>query len=160
MRRLVLADCPTALTGSFQYPHLIIPISSTTPTTAAGTSYNGNITPITSSLFNFDIPADYAGKTCSLIFLLPQHDQLQTSAYSLSGSGAIDFALLSGVATQSTTFANAPGVAAEYGTTVVAPGGSYSVASFSCPAGKAVGFALESSSGTSLSYFQDFNPAP
>ena len=86
--------------------------------------------------------------------------QLHTSAYSLSGSGAIDFAALSGVATQGTTYANVPGVATHYGTTTVAPGGGYIIATFDCPAGKAVTFELESSGGTCLNYFQDYNPAP
>lgn len=136
-----------------------MPISSNGPKTAEGTSYNGTITPTTSSIFNFDIPAAYAGQTCSLIFLLPQPSQLQTSAYSLSGSGAIDFALLTGVATQSTSLYNAPGVATDYGVTTVAPGGSYTIATFACQAGQAVGFELKSSGGTSLNYFQDFNPS-
>ena len=151
--------CPAALTGNYQYPHLIIPVSSSSPNTAEGTSYNGTITPTTSSIFNFDIPTSYAGQTCSLIFLLPESSQLETSAYSLSGSGAIDFASLNGVATQSTTYANAPAVATDYGATTVAPGGSYTIATFSCPAGEAVSYELSSSGGTDLEYFQDYNPS-
>ncbi|SLM35523.1 Ubiquitin 3 binding protein But2, C-terminal [Lasallia pustulata] len=172
--------CPTALTGSYQYPHLIVAMSSSTTTAAAGTShngtsrngtsyngasyngtsYNGAITPTISSIFKFDIPASYANQTCSLIFFLPLTSQLETSAYTLSGSGAIDFALLSGAATQNTGYANAPAVATDYGVTTVAPGGSYTIATFACPAGTSMAFELKSSGGTSLNYFQDYNPAP
>lgn len=153
-------SCPTDLSGSYQFPHLIIPIDSSNPNTAAGTSYNGEVSSTISSIFNFDIPSDYSGKTCSLVFLFPTQDQLQTSSFTFSGNGGIDFSLLSGVATQSTDYANAPGVATDYGVTTVAPGNSYSIATFACPANTAVSFELKASGDTCLDYFQDYNPSP
>ncbi|TVY55358.1 hypothetical protein LCER1_G003391, partial [Lachnellula cervina] len=45
--------CPANLSGAFQFPHLIVPVSSSSPTTAQGTSLNATITSTISSIFNF-----------------------------------------------------------------------------------------------------------
>jgi hypothetical protein len=155
-------NCEIDLNGDYQYPHLIVPVSKSNPDTAYGTMYNGTVTSDTSTIFNFDIPADYSGSTCSLIFLFPEQSQLQTSAYDFSGPGAIDFAELNGVADQSTTYNNAPAVGTDYGVLTVAPGNSYGVAFFPCDtvAGQTVSYELSSTDGTSLNYFQDYNPSP
>jgi hypothetical protein len=114
----------------------------------------------TSSIFNFDIPSSDAGKLCSLIFLFPTQANLVTSSFIFTGNGGIDFSLLSGVATQSTTYNNAPGVAVDLGVTTVAPGNSYTIATFACPAGTTVSFEVKGSGDTSLVFFQDYNPSP
>lgn len=147
----------TRLSGAYEYPHLIVPVSSKTPGTAAGTSYNGVVDSTTSSIFNFDIPTSDAGKTCSLIFLFPTQAQLTTSSFTFSGNGGIDFSMLKGVATQSTTYNNAPAVKTDYGVTVVAPGNSYTIATFPCPSGQAVSYELKASGNTQLTYFQDYS---
>jgi len=112
-----------------------------------------------SSIFNFDIPTSYTG-TCSLVFLFPEQSQLTTSSYTFSGSGEIDFKQLSTVAAQATTYANQGGVEADFGVKTVTPGTSIVVETFSCPAGETVSFELIAKSGTSLTYFQDYNPSP
>ena len=152
--------CPAALSGTYEFPHLITPVNSASPNQAYGTSYNGQITSTISSIFNFDIPAADSGKTCTLVFLFPKQSSLQTSSFTFSGSGAIDFSLLSAAANAKTTFANQPSVKTDYGVTTVAPGNSYTIASFSCPAGQSVAFELKASDSTSLTYFQDYNPSP
>jgi len=152
--------CPTNLAGPYEFPHLIVPIDSSNPNAAAGTSFFGEVSSTISTIFNFDIPSSDSGKTCSLIFLFPTQAQLTTSSFTFSGNGGIDFSLLSSVATQSTDFANAPSVETDYGVTTVAPGNSYSIATFPCPAGTAVSFEAKASGDTSLRYFQDYNPSP
>jgi len=152
-------SCPTNLSGPYQFPHLIIPVSQSSPTKAYGTSYNGEINSDMSSIFNFDIPTSYTG-TCSLVFLFPEQSQLTTSSYTFSGSGEIDFKQLSTVAAQATTYANQGGVEADFGVKTVTPGTSIVVETFSCPAGETVSFELIAKSGTSLTYFQDYNPSP
>jgi hypothetical protein len=150
--------CPTNLAGAYEFPHLIIPIDSSNPTAAPGTSYFGEISSTISSIFNFDIPAADTGKTCSLVFLFPNQADLVTSSFTGTG-GAIDFSLLGGVATQTTSFSNAPVVATDYGVTTVAPGNSYSIATFPCPGNTAISFELKSAGGA-VKYFQDYNPSP
>jgi hypothetical protein len=152
-------SCPADLSGDYQFPHLIIPVSSSSPNTAAGTSYNGEISSTTSSIFNFDIPTSYTG-TCSLIFLFPEQKDLETSSYTFSGPGTVDFAQLNTVATQSTTYANQGSVKTDFGVKTVTPGTSTVITSFACPAGQAVSYELSSVGGTSLTYFQDYNPSP
>ncbi|CAD0087873.1 unnamed protein product [Aureobasidium vineae] len=152
--------CPAALSGAYEYPHLIVPVDSKQPDKAFGTQYNGTVAGSVSSLFNFDIPSSDAGKTCSLVFLFPKQADLETSSFDFSGAGGIDFAMLKGPASSSTTYNNKPGVATDYGVTKVAPGNSYTIATFACPANSAIGFSLSTSDGTMLSYFQDYNPSP
>jgi len=85
---------------------------------------------------------------------------LTTSSFTFTGNGGIDFSLLNGVATSATSYSNAPGVETDYGVTEVAPGNSYSIATFPCPGGTAISFEVKASGDTSLNYFQDFNPSP
>lgn len=154
------SGCPADLPSAFEFPHLIIPVDSSKPNTAASTSYNGQASGSISSIFNFDIPQSLSGKTCKLEFLLPQKNQLQTSSYTLSGSGAVDFAQLSGPAVQGTTYNNKPSVQTDFGTTTLVPGNAYTIKSFACPAGQRIGFSLSPKDSTSLTYFQDYNPCP
>ncbi|KAI9702354.1 MAG: hypothetical protein M1836_000833 [Candelina mexicana] len=154
------SQCPAALTGNFEFPHLIVPVDSNNPNRAAGTSFNGQVTPSIASIFNFDIPQSDSGKTCSLVFLFPKQSDLQTSSFTFSGSGSIDFSSLQGPANAQTSFSNTPALAVDLAVITVAPGNSYNIASFPCPAGQTVGFKLSTTSDTNLNYFQDFNPAP
>jgi hypothetical protein len=151
--------CPAKLNGQYEYPHLIVPVSKGSPNKAYGTQYNGTVTSDISSIFNFDVPSSYTG-TCSLVFLFPEQSQLQTSSYDFSGNGEIDFAQLSNIASESTTYASQGSVKTDSGVKTVTPGSSTVVSTFSCPAGQTVSFELTSASGTSLSFFQDYNPSP
>ncbi|KAK4499952.1 hypothetical protein PRZ48_008138 [Zasmidium cellare] len=154
-------SCPTNLSGTYEYPHLIVPVSSSSPNTAQGTSYNGKLSPSESSIFNFDIPASYAGKTCSLVFLFPEQKDLETSSFTFNNKGGIKVEELTGPATEQTTYANAPaksGLSQTIGS--VAPGNSYLVFSHECAAGTRKGFEFESTGGLELEFFQDYNPSP
>ncbi|KAJ5887803.1 hypothetical protein N7495_007844 [Penicillium taxi] len=154
-------DCGTTLkSGSYEFPHLIVPVDSNSPDKAYGTQYNGKVTSSISSIFNFDIPQSDSGKTCSLVFLFPNKADLETSDYTFSGDGKIDVAKLSSAASSSTTFSNAPSVTEDLGDITISPGNSYIVSTFSCPAGEAVAFELKNAGTTSLEFFEDYNPSP
>lgn len=152
--------CPAALTGDWQFPHWISNLDSTMPNAMPGTSYFGEVSSTITSIFDFDIPSSDAGKTCSLIFLFPKQADLQTSSFTFSGSGNIDFSMLKAPADASTSYANMPAVAMDYGVTMVAPGNSYTIASFDCPAGQKIAFEMSAKDDTMLKYFQDYNPSP
>lgn len=143
-----------------QYPHLIVPVDSSKPNTALGTSYNGTVSSTVSSIFNFDIPSADSGKTCSLVFLFPLQSQLTTSAFEFSGSGGMEFSLLTSPATTGTTANNAPAMKQDYEMTTVAPGNDYTIATFPCPGNTAIGIEAKSCDSTYLNYFQDYNPSP
>lgn len=153
-------SCPTDLSGDYEYPHLIVHLDSSSPDKADGTSYNGTISSTVSTAFNFDIPSSDSGKTCSLVFLFPELKDLETSSYSFSGDGKIDFAKLSSAVSEQTTANNAPSVAQDLGDITVSPGNSYVVSTFSCPAGETVAYEMKKSGSTNLNFFEDYNPSP
>ncbi|KAJ5994418.1 hypothetical protein N7451_010142 [Penicillium sp. IBT 35674x] len=155
------SSCATTLTsGEYQYPHLIIPVNSSTPDTAYGTQYFGTVSETVSTLFNFDIPSSYEGSTCNLVFMFPQKADLETSDYTFSGDGKIDFSKLSEVASSSTTYDNAPSVSEDLGDITISAGNSYVVSSFSCPAGETIAFEMSEAGTTDLHWFNDYNPSP
>jgi hypothetical protein len=153
-------SCPADLNGNYEYPHLIVPVDSSSPNKAYGTSYNGKVDKNTCSIFNFDIPASYSGKQCSVVFLFPQQKDLETSSYTVSGSGQCSFSKLSKPANQQTSWANQPSKASDLAKLTVAPGNSYVIASGDCAAGQTVSYEMCSDGDFSLNYFQDYNPSP
>ncbi|CAI7564778.1 unnamed protein product [Penicillium pancosmium] len=153
-------SCPTDLSGNYEKPHLIVALDSSSPDTAPGTGFNGTVTSTVSSVFNFDIPASDTGKTCSLVFLFPQKQDLETSSFSFSGDGKIDFAKLSGAVSTSTTPNNLPSVGQDLGTITVSPGNSYVVSTFACPGDQSVAFEMKNAGSTELNFFEDYNPSP
>ncbi|EYE92238.1 putative GPI anchored cell wall protein [Aspergillus ruber CBS 135680] len=153
-------SCPTNLNGEYTAPHLIIPVDSSSPDNAPGTSFNGTISSDKTTLYNFDVPQSYADKTCSLVFLFPKQEDLETSAFTFSGDGKIDFASLESAVTTDTSYSNMPSVKEDYGVTTVAPGNSYVISTFSCPAGEAVSYEMKNSGSTYLDFFEDYNPSP
>ncbi|KAI0532622.1 ubiquitin 3 binding protein But2 C-terminal domain-containing protein [Xylaria digitata] len=155
--------CPGDLSGTYEYPHLIIPVDSSAPDSAPGTSYFGEVSPTISSAFNFDIPQSASGRTCNLVFYFPTQSQLETSSFNFTGSGAVDFQRLGSPVSESTSYANLPPAAESYGTQTLAPGNGYQITSFGCPAGQAVAFEMTAANGdnsTDFRYFQDYNPCP
>lgn len=130
------------------------------PNRAYGTSYFGAVNSTTCSIFNFDIPQSYSGHTCTLVFLFPTQAQLQTSSYTISGTGQIDFTQRTSAATQQTTYANQAGRQTDFGNFTVAPGNSYTIATGSCAAGQTVSYEMCGSGSLNLNYFQDYNPSP
>ncbi|KAI7140665.1 hypothetical protein KC344_g8559 [Hortaea werneckii] len=152
--------CPTNLKGNYQYPHLIVPVSSEHPDQAYGTSYNGQINGTTSSIYNFDIPQSYKGQTCSLVFLFPEKSQLETSDFTFNGQGSISVDHLSSAASQSTTYNSCPKTAEHAGSFSPMPGNSYVISTGECAAGTTQSYDLSANGGLSLEYFQDYNPSP
>lgn len=150
------SGCPASLSGTHEFPHLIVPVDKNSPTTASGTSYNGTFSSTVSSIFNFDIPASDSGKTCSLVFLLPSQGDLVTSAFTLSGSGGLDFARLVGPASAQTSYSNVPAVEKDLGgPTSVTPGNEYVIGSGPCYAGETDSYAVSATGSLALNYFQD-----
>ncbi|KAJ0421578.1 ubiquitin 3 binding protein But2 C-terminal domain-containing protein [Aspergillus carlsbadensis] len=152
--------CQTDLSGDYEFPHLIVPVDSSSPDEAVGTSFNGTVSSTVSTIFNFDIPASDAGRTCSLVFLFPKQEDLETSAFSFSGDGKVTFGAVSEPATQSTTFNNAPSISENLGDFTISPGHSYAISTFECPAGQTVGYEITNSGSTSFEFFEDYNPSP
>jgi hypothetical protein len=154
-------SCPTNLSGDYEFPHLIIPIDSSNPSSAPSSSLFGEVSGTVSSIFNFDIPSSDSGKTCSLVFLFPEQADLETSSYTFSGSGGVEFWKLSSPAVEGeTSYNSCPAKSQSLGSVTLAPGNSYVVATFACPAGERIGYEMAAEGSTSFRYFQDYNPSP
>ncbi|KAI5197989.1 hypothetical protein E4T39_06954 [Aureobasidium subglaciale] len=143
--------CPTALTGAYQTPHAIIPINKDQPGTSYGTQYNAYLSSSNSTIFNFDIPSSYSGKQCSVIFLFPNKSDLETSDFTISGSGGIKFDLLSSPAPLSVSYSSYPAVTSTMGIVAsISPGNSYVVATGACQAGTTMSILASGTGGMSL----------
>ncbi|KLJ08199.1 hypothetical protein EMPG_16367 [Blastomyces silverae] len=69
----------------------------------------------------------------------------------------VTFSRLAGPATLHTSHANAPTVAEQLKSATLAPGGTYILANFRCPAGQTIAFLMQSAGTTMLNLFQDYN---
>ena len=79
-------SCPHDLKGSFEFPHLIVPVDKAHPNKAFGNQYNGTIDQDHCTLYSFDISPSQAGKKCSLIWLFPEQKDLKSSSFEYSAS--------------------------------------------------------------------------
>merc|ERR1712070_1301233 len=153
--------CATTLNeGSYETPHLIVPVNKDSPDESYGTSYFGQVNSTTSSIFNFDIPYDYEGKTCSVVFLFPKKEDLETANYDYSGSGSMSCDKLESAATEQTTYNSVPKVSSHLNDLELESGNSYVVSTGSCEAGQKVSYQLSSEGGMALNFFEDWNPSP
>ncbi|KAH0340534.1 hypothetical protein KCU81_g6784, partial [Aureobasidium melanogenum] len=152
--------CATTLSGAYQTPHAIIPVNKNSPSTSYGTQYDAYFSSANSTVFNFDIPSSYSGKQCSVIFLLPNKDQLVTSDFTLSGSGGIKFDQLSSPAPLSVSYATCPAVKSTLGMVDnVMPGNSYVVSTSACQAGSTISILASATGSLNLELFEDWNPS-
>merc|ERR1712193_259073 len=143
--------CATTLNeGSYETPHLIVPVNKDSPDESYGTSYFGQVNSTTSSIFNFDIPSSYEGKTCSVVFLFPKKEDLETANYDYSGSGSMSCDKLESAATEQTTYNNVPKVSSHLNDLELESGNSYVVSTGSCEAGQKVSYQLSSEGGMAL----------
>ncbi|KAK2803041.1 hypothetical protein FQN50_007122 [Emmonsiellopsis sp. PD_5] len=151
--------CPAKLAGDFEFPHLIVPVNSQWPNITYGNSYNGTVSITTSSIYNFDIPLDSRGLTCTLWFLFPSESELAPDSYTFKGNGKVKFSRLDGYATVDTNYLNQPGVEKELGFAELKAGGKYNISNFECPAAKTLAFRIDNAGSTELKYFQRGVPA-
>lgn len=163
--KLPASACVAALTtGAYQVPHqvphMIVPVNKNSPSTSYGEQYSPSINQDNSTVFTFDYPTSYAGKTCSLVFLWPRQDQLETSSFTTSGTGDLIFYELHDTANSATNYANA--IPANYigGIKNPTPGNSYIVTTTYCKSGESDSIKVGATGDLSLSYFQDYNPSP
>lgn len=153
--------CQTSLvSGSYETPHLIVPVNSDSPDESYGTSYNAYANGQNSTVFNFDIPQSDEGKTCSLVFLFPKKEDLETTDYTFNGQGSLEFAQLSGAVDESTTYSSCPSKQQDLGSVTPQPGGSYVVQSGPCAAGTTETVQMTAGGGLELEFFEDWNPSP
>jgi hypothetical protein len=160
--------CPGSLPPlpDFEFPHLAVPVSINKPDVA----YPNTLTPFVTAgdvemIFNFDIPASRKGQMCLFEFFLPEESDLSTSSFQIEGDyGEYVFSLseLGAAAIEGqTTYNKQPLQANPHGfpqTVHLQPGHAWMLGSTICVPGKIA--VTMSSSNSSLTWFQDFNPCP
>ena len=108
---------------------------------------------------NFDIPESLSSSLCRLVFLLPEHDQLETSAYELGGDMTFEFKYLSDVATKETTYATAPSADNSLNVVKLVPGTATTISERQgCNAGKTTSFSMSPVGDSYINFFEDSNP--
>jgi len=149
---------PTELSGSYEYPHLIVPIDKSKPETALGAGYEGVISPTVSSLFNFDIPESYAGKTCNLVILFPDGSQQWHPTATFGNPGGITVQQLATPASTAMTYVNVPSGQIVGSVSHLEAGHGYTISTGPCAAGKTLGYRIDSANGLNLQFFQSISP--
>lgn len=152
--------CPVDLDGAFEFPHLIVPVHQSQPDKAFGNGWNSTVGPGVCTIFNFDIEVQHSGEECSLIFLFPEKDKMETSSYTFSGSGNLYFYALDKPATSETTWNNKAN-ARPFGTpSPLKPGQKKFIQTRVCPLGGRFGIMMCGDHDLAFNYFQDSNPEP
>jgi hypothetical protein len=166
------ATCSYDLAGrNFEFPHWIQQTSNgdhDKPDYVFGfgnPSLNGTVIgKYESSIFNFDIPAKDAGKTCTLRFLFPMQSQLETSAFEFKEPydvpAGLVFSQLAKPANEYTMHSDMTSAVGDAYEINIRPGNAYKVTDFLCPAGKMMAWRMDGVETTLLNYFQDYNPCP
>ncbi|KAH6657949.1 ubiquitin 3 binding protein But2 C-terminal domain-containing protein [Truncatella angustata] len=163
-------DCSADLSNTYHYPSLMIPIDRANPDKAYGPTPYGQVSPNASTLFNFDIPASDAGRSCKVFFSLPSQARLQSaqgSSYYFTGDGSAVFSRMRSLANQGTTYND---VAlgrigrTDLGALKMSPGNNYVIETFDCGAaiGTGVSYMIAEPAGrdTCLVYYQEGAPVP
>ncbi|KAF1951549.1 hypothetical protein CC80DRAFT_480755 [Byssothecium circinans] len=153
--------CPLDLAGPYEFPHLIVPVDSARPEEHIGNQLFALFTETICTVFNFDVHHSLAGKTCSLHWLFPTKEKLETSDYNYRLMGEkpeMTIARLHKTAGHDTTFKTL-GDAVQIATGPVKPDVSWTAHTEKCLAGQRVSYLL-CGKGFKLKYFEDFNPSP
>lgn len=148
----------------------MIPIDRANPDKPYGPTSYGQISPNASTLFNFDIPASDAGRSCKVFFSMPPQSMLQNAqagGYYFTGDGSVLFSRMGTLATSGTTYNDVALGRIErrdLGALVVSPGHNYAIESFDCSSaiGTGVSYMLAEPAGrdTCLVYYQEGSPIP
>ncbi|KAI0121072.1 ubiquitin 3 binding protein But2 C-terminal domain-containing protein [Xylariales sp. AK1849] len=163
-------DCPADLTGSYEYPRLLVPIDRASPDKAYGSTLYGQVSPNASTIFNFAITPSDAGRSCKVFFSFPSRyalAQVSSSDFYFSGDGSVLFSRLGGPADLGTTWNGLLGSGSVVGAGMrtlgalrLSPGNTYVLETFDCPAGQTVTYMMSEPVGgdTCLVYLQDWIP--
>lgn len=156
-----LTGCPADIKGPYEFPHFIVPVDKSWPDKAYGTKLNGTFSDRICTIFNFDINPRFSGKTCSLAFLFPKQEHLETSAYRFdtwSDKASLQFYKLKTPATWDTTW-NTVGPKELLAEGPIYPDLAVGSYTHKCPGGKTESI-MVCGKDVYLDYFQDFNPSP
>jgi len=149
-----LPNVPLDLSGLFQAPQLMVPLDRSNPTTALGTHIIAQLSSTFSTLYTFDIPPEYADKTCNLIFHVPPASQEWWQPFRMTTPGGMLVSRLEAPATALTNGVNVGASKPVGAVNLLAPGEAHLVSSAPCEAGARVGYRVDALGALELEYFQ------
>jgi glucan endo-1,3-beta-D-glucosidase len=123
-----------------------------------GNRYIAQISSSHSTLFSFDLPFEYQGKTCNLVFYVPPESDEWWHPWHLSTPGGIMFSQLENPVTALTSSGNV-GSSWPVGAVNSLESGGHLINSAPCEAGKTVGYRADALGSLDLQYFQMTYPA-
>lgn len=153
-----MPNIPINLSGPYEIPHLLVPIDRSNGSNIIGNSYIAQISSSFSTLFNFNLPSEFQGKTCNLVFHVPPESQEWWHPWHLSTPGGILFSQLETPATALTssgTVSNSRPIGSVNSLEL----GGHPVSSAPCEAGTTVGYRADALGALDLQYFQMTSPA-
>jgi hypothetical protein len=155
-----LPNLPINLSGPYEIPNLLVPIDWSNAGNILGKRYIAQISSTHSTLFNFNIPPEYQGKTCNLVFHVPPESQEWWHPWHLTTPGGIVFSQLEVPATALTSAGTvSSSKSGPIGAVNSLESGGHLVSSAPCEAGKILGYKADALGATDLQYFQMTSPA-
>jgi glucan endo-1,3-beta-D-glucosidase len=151
---------PTGLRGSFEAPHLIVPIDKADPSKVVGNGYSVLLSPTVSTVFVYDVRPEFQDKVCNLVFFMPPaapFDDL--SPAKIRSPGGIIVSRLNGRVASPDVSANNVGSSTPVGTvSSIRPDNQYAMSSMPCEGGQRVAYQIDSTGGLAMDFFQMTSP--
>jgi glucan endo-1,3-beta-D-glucosidase len=156
----VPTNIPADLRGSFEAPHLVVPIDKANPTTIVGNGYTAQLSPTLSTVFVFDVGPEHQGKLCNLVFYMPSALPFADLApVKIRSPGGISVSRLSSSVATPEISANSVGGATPVGAVPsIQFANQYAVTSMPCEAGQRVAYKVDSTGGLVMDFFQMTSP--
>jgi glucan endo-1,3-beta-D-glucosidase len=157
----VPTSVPIGLRGSFEAPHLIVPIDKTNPSRVVENGYTAQLSSDLSTVFVFDVRPEYEGKLCNLIFYMPPALPFSDLApVEIRSPGGITVSQLgSNVVATPEISAESVGSSTPVGSVPsIQFANQYTVTNMPCEAGKKVAYQVESTGGLTMDFFQMTSP--
>jgi glucan endo-1,3-beta-D-glucosidase len=156
----VPTSVPADLRGSFETPHLIVPIDKANPTTVVGNGYTAQLSPTLSTLFVFDVGLEHQGKLCNLVFFIPPAlPFIDLASVKIRSPGGISVSRLSSSVATPEISANSVGGATPVGAVPsIQFANQYAVTSMPCEAGQRMAYQVDSTGGLVMDFFQMTSP--
>jgi glucan endo-1,3-beta-D-glucosidase len=151
---------PKDLRGSFEAPHLIVPIDKAIPSKVVGNSYTVQLSPTMSTVLVYDVHPEYQGKLCNLVFFMPPAFSLPDLAPAkLRSPGGISVSRVNNdVATPDRSASSVDSSAPVGVVPMIQSDNQYAVASMPCEAGQRVAYQVDSVGGLDMDFFQMTSP--
>jgi glucan endo-1,3-beta-D-glucosidase len=137
-----------------------VPIDKANPAKVVGNGFTAQLSSTISTVFVFDISPEHQGKTCNLVFYVPQVAASAGPApFNIKTPGGIIVSRLANDVATLKISANSVGSSTPVGRVPsVQPASQYTIGSAPCDAGQRVGYQVDALGGLTMDFFQMISP--